>query len=267
MVWVNPARRHEIAGLIFFFMFPPVLGFALPCISYHNQPSICSPILSKNWKEELPFLTDLLFPSVKWVSVPESVEASWSDLIPPVRDEWMERKDNTLHGRQERCHLNIVHSLSAVGSFTLKAAKWIGCFPPMICLKRRSVYTGQKLRLLLMFGYSITTLWSTLQLCDTPLSVLCFVKLLHVDFPFVHLPLFHFKKKTWGYRWPSQPNKSDQLVRFCWQVNWRLWPECACFAFLGLQGWCWRSSEGRHAGHLSKNWYVPSGWAFSKTGW
>lgn len=62
---MNPAYRHEIARLGFFLMFLPVLGFLLPCIYYHNEPSICIPVFSGNWEEELPCLTDLLLSRVR----------------------------------------------------------------------------------------------------------------------------------------------------------------------------------------------------------
>lgn len=157
-----------MAGLIFLDICL-VLGFLLPCIYHHNQPSIFIPILSKNWKEELPFLTDLLSPSVKRISVTESVQVYWLVLMPPVRDERMGSKEMTWAAEK---------LTSDSSSFTL--CSWIihlkscqvECFFPWPILRggRRTWQSMKNCGCSLCLVPRISALWYTFRLCDASLS-------------------------------------------------------------------------------------------------
>lgn len=200
----------------------------------------------------------MLFPSVKWISVPESVQAYWFDLIPPVTDNWMDSKVNALHGWQKSCFLNIVHSLSAIGSFILKAARWIECTLPWSALRDQCT-CGRTVTVLFEFGSRSTTLLYIFHPCNASFSKWYASSNYYVWIdPFLFLLLSFILKKKTELTVGHCNLLSHQVIVFYWQGNWRHWTKCFLYAFLGLQRWCWWGSECWHAGHLSKNRYVSS---------
>ena len=89
-------------------------------------------------------------------------------------------------------------------------------FFSMICFKRKSMYMWQNMKHCNCASY----VWLLgLLLCFLPLPLLCFpfpmVCSLRCGFILFYTCFsFILRKKTWDYSWPSQPNKSNQLVSF-----------------------------------------------------